>query len=258
MKILIDLNYGACKFPNIMINGINMTHTIIPAQNADDFGIKARDAFYASIMGIDDLPWVILPTGNTPKPFYDALRADDKRNYFHYLQLDEYQGLQPDDSILFSNWLARDVLDPLEIRHRMTFNTAADPAQEIARIRAWYNQHQRIDVAVLGIGEDGHVGFNLPNNHDCLTHQATLNDMTWEANNKYWGREVPRKVTTLGVSELRLAKTTILLARGENKAEALRKAFHEPSTPLIPASYLQYQDDVIIVADEAALSRMPK
>jgi glucosamine-6-phosphate deaminase len=235
-----------------------MSHTIIRAENDQDFGVKARDAFYASLMGIDDLPWVVLPTGNTPKPFYDALCADDKRDYFRYLQLDEYQGLQPDDPILFSNWLARDVLDPLKINHRMIFNSAAKPAEEIARIRAWYHLHQRIDVAVLGIGEDGHVGFNLPNNNDCLTHQATLNDMTWKANNKYWGREVPRQVTTLGISELRLAKTTILLARGENKAEALRRAFHEPSSPLTPASYLQFQAEVIIVADDAALSRMPK
>jgi glucosamine-6-phosphate deaminase len=235
-----------------------MTYKIISAENNTDFGIKARNAFYASIIGIDDLPWVILPTGNTPKPFYEALCADDKRNYFHYLQLDEYQGLQPDDQILFSRWLARVVLDPLSINHRMTFNSAAKAMDEIARIHAWYVEHQRIDVAVLGIGEDGHIGFNLPNNTNPNTHQARLNDMTWEANNKYWNREVPRDVITLGISELRLAKTTLLLARGENKAEALRRAFQEPATPNIPASYLQYQENVIIIADEAALSRMPK
>lgn len=237
---------------------LDSSHTIICAKYENDFGLKARDAFYASMMGIDDLPWVILPTGNTPKPFYDALCADDKRNYFHYLQLDEYQGLQEDDPILFSNWLARDVLDKLEIRHRMIFNSAADPAQEIARIRSFYNDHQRIDVAVLGIGEDGHVGFNLPNNGQFRTHQATLNDGTWKANNTYNNREVPRDVITLGIDELRLAKTTILLARGESKAEALRKAFHEPASPNIPASYLQYQQNVIIIADDAALSQMPK
>lgn len=236
-----------------------MSHTIIRVENDTDFGQKARDAFYMSMMGIDNLPWVILPTGNTPKPFYQALCADNKRNHFHYLQLDEYIGLQDDDPILFSNWLARDVLDPLNIRHRMTFNSVADPSQEIARIRAYYNQHQRIDTAVLGIGEDSHVGFMMPSNEwKHRAHQTTLNDETWKANNQYWKREVPRAVMTLGINELRLAKTTIVLARGASKANALRKAFHEHPTPQCPASYLQYQENVIIVADDDALSLIPK
>ena len=236
-----------------------MTHVIFCAKNDQDFGVKARDAFYASIMGVNDLPWVVLPTGNTPKPFYDALCADNHRDYFRYLQLDEYQGLQPDDPILFSNWLGRDVLQPLGISRRMIFNSVADPAQEITRIRAWYAEHQRIDVAVVGIGEDGHVGFNLPGSpFDSRTRLTTLDDKTWKANNKYWNREVPRDVLTLGINELRLATTTIVLARGKEKAEALFKAFNRCPTPDVPASYLQYQENVIIVADEAALSLMPK
>ena len=236
-----------------------MSVQIIRAIDDQDFGMKSKQIFHHSMRGISDLPRVVLPTGSTPKPFYEALCTDTEPQAFHYLQLDEYHGLAPDDYILFSNWLARDVLDPLKIEHRMIFNSAADPAQEIERIKAWHRQQARIDVAVLGIGEDGHIGFNQPGTgFNDPAHMEELTEQTQIANQKYWGREVPKHVITLGLGELRMANHTILLARGEAKAEILHKALCGQITTDVPASYLQRQRNGSVVADEAALSFFPK
>lgn len=235
-----------------------MLYHIVQASNDLDFGLKAKAAFYAAICPIKDLPRVILPTGNTPAPFYAALRNDPTNKPFHYLQLDEYHGLSADDPILFSNWLARDVLDPLNITNRMIFNSADDPASEIPRIHQWYRENSRVDLAVISIGENGHVGFNEPwTRFDSLAHMEEMTDQTWDTNCKYTGREVPRKVITLGMAELKLADQTILLVRGEKKAKILADALTGEITPKVPASYLQLQRNVIVIADAAALSRMP-
>jgi len=237
-----------------------MAYNIIECSNEVDFGAKAKLAFCTAIRGLNGLPNVILPTGNTPAPFFQALK-DSKVPItpFQYLQLDEYLGLPEDDEILFKNWLDRDVLSPLGITHRMAFNSAADPASEIQRIRDWYNHFRRVDVAVLGIGKNGHVGFNEPGSaFNSRARVAEMSDETWEANNKYWDREVPKKIITLGITELKLASTTLLLARGEEKADILYEAFYGEMTTEIPASYLQLQRNVVIIADKNALGRFPK
>lgn len=234
---------------------------IIRASSEQDFGLKAKQAFQAAMIGIApaDLPRVVLPTGSTPKPFYQALIDDGKIRPFDYLQLDEYVGLPPEDPILFSNWLARDVLDHLNIKNRMIFKSAADPSTEVARIREWHSQRGRIDVAVIGIGENGHVGFNEPGaDFNDRAHIEKLTPQTRASNKEYWGREVPEYAITLGISELRLASHTILLARGVAKAEILQKALYGEMSSAVPASYLQRQRNVTVIADDAALSCMPK
>lgn len=235
-----------------------MAYSIIATTEADH-GHQARRAFCHSLAGVAHLPKVILPTGTSPELFYQSLREHPSIPAFSYLQLDEYLGLKAHDKRLFSKWLGRDVLNPLNIQNRMIFNSAANPDDEVERILAWYRQHGAADTAVIGLGLNGHVGFNEPgSSFNSRARVVTLTPETIAANQSYWkGKPVPPRAITLGIADLKEAEHTILLVRGPEKAEILYKALHGPVTPEVPASYLQQQKNLIIVADLPALSRMP-
>lgn len=236
-----------------------MKYTVVEASNDTEFGLKAKAAFYAAIDGLS-MPNVVLPTGETPRPFYQALRDDGSKPAFTYVQLDEYLGLAESDPRLFAAWLARDVLDPLDIKIRLTFNSAAEPEQEVRRMRDRLAVHGPIDIAVLGIGSNGHIGFNEPGSS--FDHGVRIVDLAVEtiaANKAYWpqsGTSFPAQAFTLGLADLKAARQTILLVRGEGKAEILRRALLGEITPDVPGSYLQRQKGLTIVADTAALSAM--
>lgn len=208
------------------------------------------------------LPLVTLPTGNTPASFYAALLTYDDVPPFRYLQLDEYVGLDKHDNRLFSSWLDRDILAPLGMNHsqRILFQSdAPDINNEIDLIRRRLDDTGPIDIAVLGIGTNGHIAFNEPQ----LTpftddiRVADLTEETRRANAKYWGcrvEEMPTKGYTLGIPLLSQARQTVLLATGADKAEILRKTFKDPISPTIPSTYLQTIENVTVITDEAAAS----
>lgn len=236
-----------------------MRYNIVAASNNEDFGQKAKLAFYQSIKGAPEVPKVILPTGSTPEPFYAALRDDPFAPSFAYRQLDEYLGLKAGDIRLFSEWLGRDVLDPLGITNRMVFNSAADPHSEVQRIMSWCMQHGAAHTAIIGLGNNGHVGFNEPgSSFGSRVRVVDLTPETIAANQTYWkGQTVPTQAITLGIADLIEAENTILLVRGAAKADILYQALYGPVSPDVPASYLQCQKNLTIVADRAALARMP-
>ncbi len=235
-----------------------MPYNIIATAEADH-GHQARRAFCQTLASVPHLPKVILPTGSSPAPFYQSLRDHPSIPSFSYLQLDEYLGLDVRDKRLFSKWLDRDVLNPLNIQNRMIFNSAANPDDEVRRILAWYKQHGAADMAVIGIGLNGHIGFNEPgSSFDSRARVVTLTPETIAANQSYWnGGKVPTRAITLGIADLKEVEHTILLVRGAAKAEILYRALHGPVTPEVPASYLQQQRNLIIVADRPALAMMP-
>jgi glucosamine-6-phosphate deaminase len=235
-----------------------MKYNVIKASNDTEFGLLAKAAFCDAIRGVPYAK-VILPTGDTPLPFYRALR-DDCGNIpnFVYVQLDEYCEMELDDERTFANWLAREVLDPLNIRMRQTFNSAAIPDREASKMQRWMDGCLPLHLAVLGIGENGHVGFNEPgSSFDSKVRVVNLHPETIEQQKRYWSNSTLPPATqafTLGISELRQATQTILLVRGEKKAQILRDALYGDITPDVPASYLQKQSRLTIIADEAALA----
>lgn len=243
-------------------------YTIYKCVDDKSFGLRAKSVFLNAVYGArfypeapEDLPRVVLPTGNTPLPFYSALRdmADDVPR-FEYCQLDEYIGLSDGDERLFSEWLKHEVLDPLKITNRMIFNSAADPHSEVERIRDWYKEKGKIDVAVLGIGENGHVGFNEPKSQfHARANITNLAQSTISSNEAYGKGAIPKQAITLGIGDLMCADETILLVRGEKKADILMQALFGAVTEDVPASYLQdYQGRLTIVGDASALSKIPK
>ena len=133
-----------------------------------------------------------------------------------------------------------------------------DEKKECARYDAVLRSVGGVDIQLLGIGRNGHIGFNEPD--DCFakgTHCVELTESTIEANKRFFASadDVPRQAYTMGVQTIMLARRIVLVVSGENKAETVRKAFFGPVTPQVPASILQLHTDVSIVADEAALSK---
>lgn len=235
-----------------------MPPRILIAENEADHGRIACDAFLDAVSYNSAHSSVVLPTGNTPLAFYAALRAKKEKIDFHFLQLDEYMGCAPHSETVFSKWIAREVLDPLNIKDRFTFNCTAEPSEEVVRIREYMATLPFIDLVVLGIGKNGHIGLLEPGtDFNCSASLVEMSESTWIANCAYWGQDIPRSAVTLGFQDLRKARQTFMLALGASKAEALYHAFYGNVSPDCPASYLQTMENVTIIADRDALSLFP-
>lgn len=116
-----------------------------------------------------------------------------------------------------------------------------------------------IDLQLLGLGPNGHIGFNEPDSVFIAgTHCVDLTESTIEANKRFFesADDVPRQAYTMGIQNIMSAKKIVVVVSGANKAESLAKAINGPIDPQVPASILQLHNDVVIVADEAALSMM--
>jgi glucosamine-6-phosphate deaminase len=226
------------------------------------FGRQAASVVMARLEGVSR-PLIVLPTGHTPLAMYEALvdgYADHpvwKRT--RCLTLDDYAGLAPGDARLFQGWLARVFWDKMHIpqENRICFNsTAMDAAAEAARVDGWITQNGPIDVAVLGLGLNGHIGFNEPGSpFHSPTRRVALTHSSIKANAAYWGGEdrVPRHAFTLGLGTLGRAQHIVLLVNGTHKAAILDKVLNGPVTPDIPATVLRTLPHVTIIADRAAM-----
>ena len=134
---------------------------------------------------------------------------------------------------------------------------AADPEQECRRYDELVRSLGYADMQLLGLGQNGHIGFNEPG--DCFrkeTHVVELTQNTIEANARFFENEaaVPKKAITMGIGCIMAAHRVLLVASGANKAEAVYRTVCGPITPQCPASILQLHNDVVIVGDEEALS----
>jgi glucosamine-6-phosphate deaminase len=232
---------------------------------ADDYDEMSRRAAGLMIDTLDPLaaPNIVLPTGNTPLGLYQALAANAQAGLIdlsraHCFQLDEYAGLAPDDKRLLHGWLKRSILDPLAISNgAMTrFNSATDdPAGEAENMEQMIEAAGGIDLQVLGLGPNGHIGFNEPGSApDSSSRMVELTAESISSNAVYWGDEslVPRKAFTLGLGVLSCARRTLLLVSGAAKSEILSATLEGPVTPMVPATFLRLIDGVTVIADRSA------
>jgi len=237
---------------------------LITGDDESAFSRLAADFFVARLETLKN-PLVVLPTGNTPLGMYRELAAHyshrrDLWDQMRFLALDEYVGLQPDDPRLFHGWLRREFLDHAgipESRCMIFRSDAPDPEREAARIDSWLRQNGPIDVAVLGLGTNGHIAFNEPASpFDQSAHVVALTPETIKSNAGYWGGadRVPKMAMTLGLGNLAAARNTMLLVNGTHKAAILEQVLHDPVSPAIPATYLRTIPGVTILTDRAALS----
>ena len=208
-----------------------------------------------------------LATGSTPIGMYKQLVIWYEKGDLDFAQiktvnLDEYVGLEPTHEQSYRYFMQNNLFDHVNINPANTNvpdGLVADPQAECD----WYNQVTRklggIDIQVLGMGHNGHIGFNEPGNaFELETHVVDLSERTIQANARFFASadEVPRQAMTMGIKSIMMAKKILMLVSGEDKAEAVWKAFAGPVTPQVPASILQLHPYVTLVGDKAALSKL--
>lgn len=177
------------------------------------------------------------------------------------VNLDEYVGLAGDHNQSYRYFMDTNLFNQINI-HKDNTNVpdgmAADIEAECIRYENLIKELGGIDLQLLGLGHNGHIGFNEPDDYfPLLTHRVQLKESTIKANSRFFENEdqVPREAITMGIKSIMQAKRILLCVSGEAKAEILKKVLSGPVTPEVPGSILQLHPNLTVVADEAALSR---
>lgn len=210
-----------------------------------------------------------LATGSTPIGTYRQLISWFNKGDLDFtdvvtINLDEYVGLPITHEQSYRHFMQINFFDHINVRPENTFvpyGMAADPEAECRRYNEVIRRYGPIDIQLLGLGHDGHIGFNEPGKaFELNTHVVDLTPMTIEANARFFGSadEVPRQALTMGVKTIMQARRVLMVVSGEDKAEIVRTAFTGPVTTEVPASILRMHPDFILVGDEAALSLLPR
>ena len=206
-----------------------------------------------------------LATGSTPISTYKNLiewcnNKDVDFSNITSINLDEYKGVDGDHDQSYRYFMNQNFFNHININKNNTHvpnGLVADGEQECARYNELIVSVGGIDLQLLGIGGNGHIGFNEPDDSFIKeTHLVTLAEETRQANARFFASidEVPTQAYTMGIQNIMSAKQILLLANGEGKAKALYDSFFGPITPQVPASILQLHSNVTIIADDAALS----
>lgn len=239
---------------------------IYQAKDYKDLSRKAANIISAQVI-MKPNAVLGLATGSSPVGTYQQLIEWYKKGDLDFsdvtsVNLDEYRGLSGDNDQSYRYFMNTNFFDHINIRKERTFvPNGTEPDSEKAC--SDYNQIIRnvggIDLQLLGIGGNGHIGFNEPGEaFESETHCVKLTENTIQANARFFASidEVPKEAYTMGIKNIMQAKKILLIASGKSKAEALYQSFFGPITPNVPASILQLHQDVTVVADEDALTRI--
>ncbi len=208
-----------------------------------------------------------LATGSTPIGAYKELIAMCKNGDVDFSQvrtvnLDEYKGLAPTHDQSYRYFMQDNLFDHINIDPANTHvpnGLAADDAAECAGYDELIKSMGYADLQLLGVGNNGHIGFNEPGSSFIkATHVVDLAKSTIDANSRFFDSVdmVPRQAVTMGIGCIMAARRVLVVANGEGKANALYAAICGPISPECPASILQLHPDVVFVADEGALSKV--
>lgn len=208
-----------------------------------------------------------LATGSTPIGTYQELVKMNQAGDISFAEvttvnLDEYKGLSGDHDQSYRYFMNQQLFDHVDIDKDFTFvpdGLAEDAAAECAAYDEIIETLGYADLQLLGLGHNGHIGFNEPCDRFVKeTHVVDLTESTINANTRFFANrdEVPRQALTMGIGCIMAAGRILMVANGEGKAEAVYQAFCGPITPECPASILQLHPDVVLVGDEAALSKL--
>lgn len=203
-----------------------------------------------------------LATGSTPVTLYQEM-VTSALDFSHLtsVNLDEYVGLSGENPQSYRYFMNEHLFNKKPFKETFVPNgQAKDLDEECARYNDIIAQHP-IDLQVLGIGRNGHIGFNEPGtSFDVQTHVVALTDSTIEANKRYFDsiEEVPTHALSMGIATILKSKQIILMAFGKEKAAAVAKMIEGPVTEQLPASVLQTHPNVIVIVDEQAASELTK
>ena len=208
-----------------------------------------------------------LATGSTPIGTYENLVAwyengDLDFSKISSVNLDEYKGLSGDNDQSYRYFMNQHLFSKVNIDVNRTFvpnGLEPDSDKACAEYNEIICKSGGIDLQLLGLGHNGHIGFNEPcDEFEKETHCVDLKESTIEANKRFFECEadVPRQAYTMGIQNIMSAKKVLVVVSGEDKADIVAKAFAGPVTPQVPASILQMHEDVTLVGDRAALSKL--
>ncbi len=204
-----------------------------------------------------------LATGSTPIPLYRELIAREQAGRIDFsrvrsVNLDEYKGLAPDHPQSYRRFMQKNLFDHISIRPENTYvpdGLATDVDAMCSAYERTIEDLGGVDLQLLGLGHDGHIGFNEPSDHfPTRTHETALAEITRQANARFFASEaeVPTAAYTMGVGTVMAARRILMIVTGADKSDILHKAFFGPVTPWVPASILQFHPDVTLICDRAA------
>ncbi|ORU00649.1 Glucosamine-6-phosphate deaminase [Anaerovibrio sp. JC8] len=240
---------------------------IIITESYEQMGVEAANIVAGQIYLKPDSV-LGLATGSTPVSMYQRLAAVHKSVGLDFSQvttfnLDEYIGMSPDNPQSYHYFMQENFFRHINIRPENVFlpdGMADDMVAEGERYEKLIASRGGIDLQVLGIGQNAHIGFNEPDvKFAATTHKVELDEETIQANSRFFNSvsDVPRYAISMGIKTIMMAEHVILLANGRNKAEAVYKAVCGDVTPEAPASILQLHRDVAIILDKQAASLLP-
>ena len=208
-----------------------------------------------------------LATGSTPIGTYDQLvewynKGDLDFSEVTTVNLDEYKGLPRTNDQSYYYFMHQHLFDRVNIdpeRTNVPNGMEPDAEKECGRYEELIRSLGGVDLQLLGLGHNGHIGFNEPGEaFEKETHCVELTESTIEANKRFFASadDVPKQAYTMGIKTIMQAKKILIVVNGENKADIVERAFFGPVTPEVPASILQLHNDVTLVGDEAALAKI--
>lgn len=239
---------------------------LIKAQNYEDMSKKACELMVEKLKKLDK-PVLGLATGSTPEGLYECFIEKNKQGTITFehaisFNLDEYIGLADDNPNSYHYYMDEKLFNHIDIPKKHTFvpnGVADDLDAECEQYEQKIQEANGIDIQLLGLGVNGHIGFNEPGTpFTSRTHVVELDESTRNANAHFFasGWEVPSKAISMGIATIMESREIILLAAGEKKADAIARLFNGEVSEAFPASILHQHAHVTVIADEAARSKM--
>lgn len=241
---------------------------IIIAKNYEELSLQAANKVAGIVKSKQDVV-LGLPTGSTPLGMYKDLIAMNKENKLSFkdvttFNLDEYESLPKEDENSYYRFMWDNFFSHIDIDRQRTNipnGMASNVEEECKDYERSIEDVGGIDLMVLGIGNNGHIGFNEPSSYFAgATHRVKLHENTIEANSRFFGSldKVPKHAVTMGIKSIMQCRSVMILASGKGKADAIKKALEGPITPELPASVLQLHRDLTVIVDEEAASLLEK
>lgn len=239
---------------------------IIVCRHREAQGEAAASLFAAQIL-LKPNSVLGFATGSTPLPVYAALSALFTRGVLSFsavstFNLDEYAGMDRAHEQSYYRFMRDHLFSKVDLREEnchLPDGNAEDPEVECRRYEAAIAAAGGIDLQLLGIGHNGHIGFNEPSDDfPANTHCVALTERTIEANKRFFASadEVPRRALTMGIGTIMRARGIVLVISGTDKAEIAARALRGPVTPKVQASILQFHPNVTVILDEAAAAKL--
>lgn len=236
---------------------------VIKVKDYDEMSEKATEFMVDRINSLKN-PVLGLATGSTPEGLYQRIIEKHQQDEVSFknvttFNLDEYVGLEQNDSNSYYNFMNEKLFSQVDIaadRVHIPNGVAADLEKECMEHERAIEQAGGIDVQVLGIGGNGHIGFNEPGtSFDSKTHIVDLDESTIQANARFFHsiEEVPTQAISMGIETIMNSKEILLLVSGEAKADATAKLLHGDISEDFPASILKKHENVTVIVDQAAL-----